>query len=348
MRLSVGQARASRLPQTLGLCAGDLPGLLSYLNECDQRLIIAGGDTGFWGGWAKIVFNVAQSNPYFTLPRQYSRAINLDVCRTPIKLQNEFYETLVDGIGLQDRTCPIQDWCGNIEGFERGVVSTMVDLTPTNQKLRVYPTDPADVETAARVLICGAIDQNGNPIYSQDSQVPVPGEYITVDSPFGESADIITSFSGIQKDVTFGDLVLKQVDATTGTEVTLARYGADETAPAYRRYFISRIPACCCVGADPNNTQITAMVKYEHVELKRDTDFMVIGNLPAVIEECQAIRYSSIDSTTAAGLEIKHHKKAISLLNQELNHYLGKYRPAVVFAPFGGARLERQKVGSLI
>ncbi len=219
----------------------------------------------------------------------------------------------------------------------------MIDLTPSNQLVRIYPTDPADI--GKRILFSGATDQNGNAIYSQDGISSVDGFFLDLQSPFTTSSFIVTGWNQIVKDQTEGDVLLTQVDSSSGAEVTLSRYAADETNPAYRRYYINKLPCSCCppgvTPTAPGIVIVTAMCKYEFIPVQRDTDPLLIGNIPALIEEAQAINYSSMDSPNAAGQEAKHHAKAISLLNAELRHYLGELMPAVSFAPFGTARLER-------
>lgn len=68
---------------------------------------------------------------------------------------------------------------------------------------------------------------------------------------------------------------------------------------------------------------------------------MVIGNIPALIEECKAIRYSDMDSPGAAQIGQLRHLDAIKLLNKEMTHYLGSLQPAINVAPFGTAKLSR-------
>jgi hypothetical protein len=360
MRTTLGQVRQSRLPQSIGRCANDLPEVAAFVNQAQQQLINAGGETGFWGGWEKVAFQATRCNPYITLPRKYARAINLAVCRFPIRMQNEFYELLPDGIGLQD-FCSIKgrtDWCGALEGYERGTVVSMTDLTPTNQLLRVYLTDPRDI--GKRILIGPAQDQNGNFIYTQDGNPSVNGFYLTLAQPFTTSAFVVTSFSGVQKDATYGDVLLYQVDATTGAQVLLSRYAPDEITPAYRRFFIKNLPCGCHATQVPGNpcvsgapvpdgvVTVTALCKLEFIPANRDTDYLIIGNIPALIEECKAIRYSDMDEPNAVTLEGKSHQKAIKYLNDELRHYLGELQPAVNLAPFGTATLRRQRIGTLI
>lgn len=351
MRSTFQQLRLSRFPSVLGACKSDIPTIAGYANEATQRLLNEFGETGPWGTWDKVVFQTAsQVAPYITLPPQYARAIGFDVCRTPIRIQNQFYEVLDAGIGLRGPdNC--SDRCGPMESYDRGNFATMVDLTPSNQYLRVYPTDPTDVEAGKTVLISGALDQNGNGIYTLVGNQQVNGVLLTLQTPFTTSPMIITGFSKIAKDVTNGDVILTQVDATSGNEVTLSRYKPSETGPAYRRYYFSALPSSCCPPATPAGLatpiSITSLCKLEFTPIAVDTDFLLIGNIPAMIEEGQAIHFSDMESPQAVELEAKHHKKAVSLLNQELTHYLGENMPAVNFAPWGTARLERAGIGTI-
>ncbi len=211
------------------------------------------------------------------------------------------------------------------------------------QLLRVYPTDPSDVGKS--VMISNAKDQNGTGIYTTAASGQVNGFIMELNEPFTDSPFIVTSFGQVSKDVTNGDVILKQVDATSGVEVTLSRYTPQEQNPAYRRYYFSRLPfGCCTTGPVSGPVVITAMCKYEFVPVRTDSDFLIIGNIPALIEEGQALNYSSMESPQAIALEIKHHRKATTLLQQEITHYLGTIMPAVNFAPYGTAKLERTKI----
>jgi hypothetical protein len=78
------------------------------------------------------------------------------------------------------------------------------------------------------------------------------------------------------------------------------------------------------------------------------TDWLLIQNLEAIINECQSIRTSEMDSTSAQQMSLKFHADAIRMLVGESSHYLGLNLPAVRFSPFGDARLTRQKIGRLV
>lgn len=350
MRITLQDVANSRIPLTLGLCREDYPRLASYVNEAQQRLINAGGENGWWGSWDKAVFDVDVTDPYITVPSRYARMINIDVCRIPTRIQNEWYEFLEAGIGLQ-RPCAngaisSAPWCATSEGFDRNMVPTAFALTPTNQYLRAYYTDPRDIGT--RILISNAVDGNGNKIYSQDVLNPVNGFYLTLAAPFITSGSIVTSFFTVGKPKTYGDILLYQVDATTAVESLLSRFEANEVNPEYRRYFLKSLPFGCCTS--PSTTgfvQVTALLKLEFTPVVNPSDFLIIGNIPALKEECESIRYDEMDNSSGAQFSILKHRNAIRQLNIELDHYLGVMNPAINVAPWGSAHLANQAIGIL-
>lgn len=354
MRRTLGQLKTEfggAFEEAIGGCGNDDSKLAAYANRAQQQLIFSASETGFWGGWAKVVFNVLRCDPYITLPPIFARVINMAACNRGMRIQNEFYEFLEDGIGLQPGT-PCQNWCGAFQGFERGVWPSMLTMTTTNQYLTVFVTDPADV--GKRIVFQGAKDQNGNGIYTQDGTNSIIGTYLDFVQPFAQTQFQVSSFDGIWKDQTVGDILLYQTDATTGAQVLLSRYGPNETNPAYRRYFINQLP-CGCAPCPPLNpclntltppapvfVQVTALCKYEYQPALRLTDPLIIGNIPALIEEAQSIRYSKMDAPESVTMAAQHHAMAIRHLNKELGHYLGVLNPAVNIAPFGTARLGRR------
>lgn len=348
MLIRLSDVLASRIPDVLGYCREDAPRICSVLNEAQERLLLAGGDQGWLGTYHKVVFTVQRSNPYITLPAQYERITDLAVGR-PMPIRNEWYEFLEEGTG----PLPNPNWtrqncwdiCGTGQAFDRNNVPTAVDLTPTNQYLRVYFTDIRDV--GQKILVSGALDQNGVGIYSQDVNEPVNGFLMILTNPFTTSASIVTGFAAIGKSVTYGDVLLKQVDATTGDEVLLSRYTPNETNPSYRRYYLRSLPSGCCNGATTDSVLVTAMCKRAYVPVANLTDYLIIGNIPALKAECESIRYSEIDNVQSQAMAKAKHLEAIRLLNQEIRSANGQ-KFSVGFAPFGHAKLEREAIGTLI
>jgi hypothetical protein len=321
--------------------------------------LIAGGETGFYGTWQKMVFTVDPNDPYITLPRQVARIINLDVCRYPTRVQNEFFEFLEAGIGLQPANpCSCPPACAVLETYDRGVVPTFRDIISTgNPKLiRVYLTNERDHEH--RVLIQG-LDQNGNVVRTLDNGIDTAGEYLILDDPFTDSEFFFSKITGVQKDITAGDVRIYEVDSVTGEQRLISTMEPGETVASYRRYFINGMCNTCCsctpaqtTGCSnttvPTTSQVVAMAKLEFVPVVVDTDYLLIGNIPALKQECMAVRYEESDSENALQMAIVKHRQAIKLLNQELVHYMGRLQPAVGYAPFGNAKLEYQQIGTLI
>jgi hypothetical protein len=89
------------------------------------------------------------------------------------------------------------------------------------------------------------------------------------------------------------------------------------------------------------------MAKLEFIPVSRDTDFLLIGCLPALAKEIEANRYSKVDSSTGKELGNVSHAQATKLLQNELVHYGGRQRLAVNVKPFGSAALEHQMLGQL-
>ena len=55
-RLRLYDCRASRLPQTVGLCTDNVPGIAAFVNSAQRRLLMCkeSCDEGWWGTWAEI------------------------------------------------------------------------------------------------------------------------------------------------------------------------------------------------------------------------------------------------------------------------------------------------------
>lgn len=335
-RLRLGDFRREYGPQLVGLCGSDLPSVASIVNAAQRRLIYAkeAGEEGWWGSWAEVKFNVTQATPVITLDRWMARLERLSVCNNPTPIENQFYEYLDFGAGPQPRS---RDWTDmGIRMYSRNNAVMFRDLTSPPQIMRVSISDPRD---AGKHVLIQARDSNGNIILSQDQTQQVMGDLIALQLPFVNSAYQYTSVTGIQKDVTYGNVTFTQVDPTTGATVALHSMEPGETTAWYRRYLLWSLPySCCCAGSA--TIQVGAMAKLELVPATVDSDYLLIQNLEALILECQAVRYSGMDSPNASAKSQEKHNDAVKLLSGELNHYIGKESPAVNIKPFGSACLE--------
>ena len=134
----------------------------------------------------------------------------------------------------------------------------------------------------------------------------------------------------------------------TGDTELILTMEPSETVAWYRRYTIPGLPKNCCRSGLGNTVQATAMAKFEFIPATNDQDYLLIQNIEALVEECQSVRFSGMDSAGSDQKAAVHHHTAIGLLKGEITHYLGNDKPAVTFAPFGSAKLQRQGIGRII
>jgi len=343
-RLRLYDFRASRLPRLIGTCADNLPVLAEAVNTAQLRLLYARetGDEGWYGTFAEVAFNISRSTPYITLPREIARLEAINICNRPVNIQNQFYEYMAFGNGRLPKTFPCNDLM--LQSYSRNNAVTFTEKSTTPQLMRAYATDSQDV--GKRILFQGT-DQNGNDIYSQDTVGQNSGEFVVLSSPFATSLNQFLTLTGIQKDVTVGVVRIYQVDPTTGEEVLLLTMQPTEQTASYRRYYFNQLPVNCCnvPSTESTDVQVTAIVKMEMIPVVYDTDYTLLQNMEAILEEAQSIRYSEIDSPGAKQMAAERHKQAIFMLNGELGHYLGTKSPAINVRPFGSARLERVRIG---
>lgn len=341
-RRTLLDARMSRIPEAIGTCANDNVTLLTTINEAQQRLLNdeAQPDEGFWGTWAVMNFNLTQADPYFTTPRDVARVTLIDICKKPILLRNQFYEYLEFGNGLRPLSCCSTGVCENLGVFDRGPVVSFKDIAPPNKKLRVFATDETDY--GKRVLLSGK-DQFDNTLYSQDGFNRVTGEFVTLTSPFADTVNQFSVWNGVQKDITNGQIQIHEVDTVTGDMRLLLTMEPSETVGCYRRYFVNGLPNTCATGCPPTEPiQISALVKLDFIPVVADTDYLIIGNLAALKEECMAIRLMEMDAPNAKRVAAAHHAMALRLLFGELDNYIGKERVAISVPLWGSDRLRPQ------
>ncbi len=334
----------SSFPQAMGLCASDLPGICNALNEVTQRLLFAKelGDTGWNGTFREFAFTIDPLNPFVTTPREVARLENIDICGQPIKVQNPYFEYLLFGPGKQRPPCTTGQQCSPTQAYDRGTVATWVTI-PAGNIVRIYPSNLADVN---KRLFFKANDSNGQPIYTIDNGVQVNGFFVSLATPFADSVYTLQAdgILGIQKDTTLGPVTVYGVDPVTGVQTLLVTLAPNENTPSFRRYFLANLPRQCFTCGSPGTTvQMTAMAQLEFVPVTCDTDYLIISNPPALIAEGQSLRLERMDNPTAKQEALMHHKQAIRYLQGEMVKVFGREQPALNFAPFGNARLNRNR-----
>lgn len=344
-RATLSRFRAQWPAEAMGLCQSD-PQVANYCNDAQDRLLMDPlcPDEGWYGGWITMNLTATVTNgvAYVVTPREIARLIVMGVCEHPIHIRNGFYEYLNYGAGLQPKTCRASGCGSTFQAFERDSVFTFTALSGT-KTIRIYATDARD--SGKRVLVQGK-DANGQVVLTTNpgSALTAPGEYVVIQFPFVDTANIYSTIDGLQKDETYGQIQFTQVDPVTLVESALSTMEPTEGTALYRRYLINGIPNTnlCCQGL--GTVQIRAEGRLDFVAVANETDYLVIPNIPALLEECQSIRFSRIDTPNAAQLSIIHHNRAIALLNGQLDAMHGKTNTSVLVPIFGSNKLTRQPV----
>lgn len=355
MRLRLYDCRISRLPTIIGKCQSDIPEIANYVNTAQQRLLYAAEacDESWWGTWAEVRLNVSRAAPYITLPREIARLEAITICDKPVPVLNQFYEYLQFGNGrMQKRRL---NNANHIRAaYTRNNAVLFTDLTNGPQLISLFGSDATDLQGTKRVLVQG-LDQNGQVVYTNDGGNTIIGEFVTLKAPFATTTNQYSLITGIQKDVTAGPVQIFQMSPVDSSQILLSTMEPGEQTTDYRRYFFDCLPCGCCPTPNSPTTtascsqppQVTAIAKLELIPVVNDTDYLLFHNLEAIIQECQAVRFSEMDNAAAKQQAALHHREAIRLLNGELGHYLGVNTPAVQMHVFGSAKLERQAIGTL-
>ena len=341
---------ASRGPGLSGVCQTDVSGCAAIVNAVTQRILFAKevADSGWIGTFAEIHFNTSQADPFIVMPFDVSRPISVDVCTFPVPVRNQFFEYSLFGFGrLPKSRCDGRSRCAQLATYDRGKFPTFSDIVPPDKKVRVYMGDPGD---EGKSVLLQSKDANGQIRYSLNGTIQVTGDVLTLVPPFVDSPDIVSQVIGIQKDITLGVVSFYEVDTVTGDQRLILTMQPGETTASYRRFYVAGLPTSCCNTATttPGIVQLTAICQLTYVPVAVPTDWLIIPNTEAIIQESQAMRYDGIDEASAKQMSQYHHRNAIRLLNGQSMHDQGEDSVAVNFAPFGSARLSCQRIGSLV
>jgi len=331
MRITYANIKASRIPAVVNLAPND-PRLLAYTNEACERIFNSGEN--FWGLTQR--FNMCVYDGCITWPRQVASIESLWVCSTPITIRNQWFEYLESGPLLQGgdgANCSTGNCsgnnnllsgalCGAGNSYDRGTTCTFREIRGLNKKIRVY----ADVAEAAdsQILLQG-YDENGIWIRTEVDGEWMDGEYVDISTTPTLSTKIFTSLVAVQKPQTNGNVRLYEYNTDDATQRALAVYEPSETNPSYRRSLVPGVAGtrCCSTSEDSEDcaqVKITAIAKLEFIPAQVDTDWVLPGNIPALKDMIQAVRYFEMNNVQEAMI---CEGRAFQTLRGELRKYLG-------------------------
>jgi len=339
----------SEWAQSIGYCSGDTAAACRVVNRSQERLLTCreAGDTGWFGCYAEMAFDVAAATPYLTLPRGVARIIRLDMANQWTPVRNQWYEYLEFGSGrwpkLTQATPATFCDSGAVQALRRNTVATKSPLTTPGYTLR-FMSDSAD--DGKKVMVSGK-DASGQPIRSLNNGVSVNGIFVTLASPFVDliypsttAQYEVSEITGLQKEVTQYAVSVYEVNIATSATNLLVQMEGGETVAAYTRYYLDTLPTL------PTG-QVNAMVKLDLIPVRVPTDYLLIQSIEALICEAQSARLGDTDEPVNKSQAKERHKEAIGYLNGLSVHYEGKESAAVIFKPFGSASLRKYGIGTL-
>lgn len=329
MRTTVLDAKNSRIPNALGICDTDSR-FLQWLNEATQRLMVEGR---WWGTTAR--FKICASNGCLTMPPQIATIEAVNVCGHPTPIRDMWWEFLENGPGSGNpQTCNSSNTTpGSCAGgcmnnaVYRGNFPSFDDIHGPGKKLNLVCDLVSDVN---KEVICMGYDDNGNWIRTNQGGTILDGEIVLLTQ--GAGTNSLNNFSSIT-DMQFvddrdGQVWLYEFDVASSTKRMVGHYEYFEKRPSYPRYkFPGIIPQASGSGGC-SAFQVEIIGKLEYIPVAKDTDYLIIGNIPAMKEMMKALRDSENepDGIKSNAIMVAGLKTATSILDSELDHYYGAGR----------------------
>lgn len=314
MRRTLADIKSSRIPKVLGMCSTD-ERIAKYANEAIERLLPEGH---WWGTTQK--FRICATDGCITLPPQIATIERAAVCKIPVPIHDFWFEFLPNGAGV--RGC---DDCWEEANYQ-GQFPAFSDIIGSNKKLRFICDLSSDV--GKQVLALG-YDENGNWIRTIQGGLMLDGELITLaQSPGTTSSSYFSNITDLQfPDDMDGQTWLYEFNTSNAVLRMIGKYEYWETRPSYARYSFPSITSSCD-SSTCKQTSVEMIGKLEFVPVKNDTDYLLIGNIPALKEMMVAINRAENepDNEKANNIILKGLTIAKSILDRELAHYMGDGR----------------------
>lgn len=335
MRATFADAQNSNIPDAIGICGTD-PRFLKILNESVQRLIV----TGKWHN-TLARYRFCAIDGCITYPPQIASVEAVAVCGWPMKIRTMLYEFLENGWGIQNSinqvsvTTSTGSCCGQGAGscgvpgaIFRGRFPTFADIIGTDKRIQLVCDRSSDV---GKPVLCLGYDPNQNWIRTIQNGTMQDGEVINLSqSPGTASQNLFGTVTDLQPpDNLDGQWWLYELSTTTAATRLIGQYEYFVTRPNMARYFFPSI-----LGGQQSNppsntscvqTLVDAAVKLDYMPVRNPSDYLLIGNLPALGEMMSAVKKANNESDSIKKNQIILSGLAVakSILQDELDHYQG-------------------------
>jgi hypothetical protein len=323
-RRTLQDALNSRIPEAVNLPPSD-PRVVQYINLGQERMLKRGH---WWGTMPR--FNIQVTQGLITMPPELASIERVALAGAIIPVHDFWYEWLDNGWGPVDETAPD----GRQTCEYRGHYPVFSDVVPPNKQIRLVCDLPVDVGKTA--LVQGYDDSTPpNWIRTQigSSGLFQSGEQLTLQQSVqaSNSYHYWSKITDVQLPTDMqGQCWLYEYDFLANVSRLIGQYNAGNARPSFARYFFPSVL--------PNTSQPTVMeclAKLDFIPVVQPTDYLTIGNLPALKLACMAIkaeeelRLSDASLLMNGGVNAKTGLRvvgAIDELNFELDHYLGQGR----------------------
>lgn len=277
----------------LDICADD-PRLYRWIDAFEEQALVWGR---WWGTTQLVQFCI--TGGCLVLPRQIALIESANLGSSHAQMRNSWYEFIKPHAPCESRCSSdgCNCGCGAVNIQDNGTVPSFRTTTGTNQKMRFYPGNAADV---GKKIIVQGNDSNGIWVRSTIDGSRQDGEQVTLALPF---VDTVTVWGpgapfAVMKEVTSYRVLVYSVDQTTGEEIQLADYEPTETEPAYRRVYI---PGYCSPSSQDSSEptcqsscgsrSLKAIVSLDKIPVRTPNDWLLFTNLSAYRFGLQAQRW---------------------------------------------------------
>jgi len=289
-----------------------------YINRADEELL----NMGRWVG-TTIKYRICANQGFITWPWEIETIEAMRINGAPITLQNQWYQFLDYGGGCWGEGIA-GGWGNGYAPYARGTAIdereaiSFADVCGLGnpKKLKVYGS--AQEATNSRILL-QFYDAQGNYVRTNDSlEGWVDGEFVNINSTTPQTTiHTVTSWVGVQKPLTNGNVRITELDTVTGLERPLANYQPSETNPSYRR---SLVPGWCGIASIPRCASVEVIASQRHVPALKPRDYVSMTSVAAYVYKCKAIflhENNNIEEGTA------FDQKAFAVLDQQLSKWTG-------------------------
>jgi hypothetical protein len=244
-------------------------------------------------------------------------------------LRDYWYEFLENGFGTQSDNEAYFRGGGVLTSNQtiyRGRYPTISNIIGTDKNLLLNCDVPTD---AGKVVLVLGYDENGNWVRTTQNGIVCDGEAIPLSQAPGTfSSTFFSSITDIQApDGLDGQWWLWEYQQSSGTQRLIGHYDYNDTRPAYARYLLPFCPQSSG-GGDIKRVPVDIVGKLDFIPVVKDSDYLVIGNLPAIKEMMMALNAAENEQSGAGKVQIisAGELSAKNQLENELDHYLGSGR----------------------